>query len=758
MKRHPFLFLFVFLFPVFSIAQKQRIDSLQTLLKTAKEDTAKIKNLNALSVLLFDDDAQNSLSLANKALALSQKLNYVNGIATSYFNLAQASKELGDYEKCLRNLKITMTLFNKIKNNPQLGNVLNELGTVYYHKSDYDSAKFYFEKSLEIKKTIGDKQGMASAFNNIAIIYRNKGDHEKALDYNFKALKLREEINDKKGIAGSYTNIGIIYDQQNNYAKAMEYDFKSLKIKEELGNKNGIAKSLDNIGVGYTRLKNYKKALEYNLRALKLREEINDKNGMAYSLTNLGAVYENLKYYDKFLECSIKSLSLREEMGDKYGIAMSAVNVGLAYSHKGKYAEGAKSMIKSLSIAKEIGAKELIRDCYKTLALLYEETKDYKTAYDYKSKYVVLKDSMLSEESSKQLNELETRYEKDKKEKQILILQKDKSIQDLELGKKQADLKKQRIFTFSAIIVLVLVLCLAFIALRAYRNKKKAHLIITKQKRIVEEQKFEVEKQKDIIEIQKHLVEEHQKDIIDSITYAKRIQQAILPPYAYIQQHLPESFILFKPKDIVAGDFYWMENKDDFIFIAAADCTGHGVPGAMVSVVCSNALNRTVNEFEIIETGKILDKTRELVLQTFAKSETDVKDGMDISLCSINIKTKKVCWSGANNPLWYFKNGEHAEITAHKQPIGKTDDPTNFPTHTIELNKGDELYLLTDGYADQFGGPKGKKFKYKQLLDILKDNMMRSPKDQKEVLQNEFEQWKGNLEQVDDVTIIGIRL
>jgi serine phosphatase RsbU (regulator of sigma subunit) len=252
-------------------------------------------------------------------------------------------------------------------------------------------------------------------------------------------------------------------------------------------------------------------------------------------------------------------------------------------------------------------------------------------------------------------------------------------------------------------------------------------------------------------------IEEKNKDILDSITYAKRLQDAILPPLSTVKKHLSESFILYKPKDIVAGDFYWLEKVGDTILIAAADCTGHGVPGAMVSVVCSNALNRTVKEFKITEPGKILDKTRELVLETFEKSESNVQDGMDISLCSINTVTKEVKWSGAYNSLVYVQDGAIHEIPADKQPIGKTDNPKPFTTHTLSLSDS-SLYLFTDGYADQFGGPKGKKFKFKQLSDKLSVISNQPMEEQKRVLENTITEWKGKLEQVDDILVIGIRV
>jgi serine phosphatase RsbU (regulator of sigma subunit) len=247
-------------------------------------------------------------------------------------------------------------------------------------------------------------------------------------------------------------------------------------------------------------------------------------------------------------------------------------------------------------------------------------------------------------------------------------------------------------------------------------------------------------------------------EINESIRYARHLQEAILPPKKFISDHLPESFVLYLPKDIVAGDFYWASNEGDEFIIAAADCTGHGVPGALVSVVCSNAMNRAVKEFGLKEPGKILDKVRELVIDTFERSEQEIKDGMDISLCVIDKKSGNVAWSGANNPLWYISNGEMKEITPNKQPIGKHFDQRPFTTHKINLQKGDMVFCFTDGYADQFGGPKSKKLKYNQLKELLFTNFRLPVEEQKKKLYDYFEEWKGDIEQVDDVCIIGVRI
>jgi serine phosphatase RsbU (regulator of sigma subunit) len=265
------------------------------------------------------------------------------------------------------------------------------------------------------------------------------------------------------------------------------------------------------------------------------------------------------------------------------------------------------------------------------------------------------------------------------------------------------------------------------------------------------------------------LISEKNKEITDSINYAKHIQNAILPSQYFLKENFERSFILYKPKDIVAGDFYWMHVNDQrskdaskLIYFAAADCTGHGVPGAMLSVICSNALNRSVNEFGISDPGKILDKTSELVVETFGNREKnealDIKDGMDISLCCINKETNQLFWSGANNPLWIIRNNSIIEYKADKQPIGSIDMPKPFTTHTINLQKDDTVSIFTDGYADQFGGTKGKKFKYSQFKELLLKINDRSSDEQLSLIDSQLESWKGNLEQVDDILIIGVQI
>lgn len=259
------------------------------------------------------------------------------------------------------------------------------------------------------------------------------------------------------------------------------------------------------------------------------------------------------------------------------------------------------------------------------------------------------------------------------------------------------------------------------------------------------------------IDQQKSLLETKNKETSDSINYAQRIQNAILPSRRLVENHLPGSFIVYQPKDIVSGDFYWIEKKNEKIFFAVADCTGHGVPGAMMSVIGQNALNRVVNEFGITTPSKILDKLSDLIDEAFAKSGSDVRDGMDIALCSLNPVTGSVEYAGAHNPIYHIANGELKEYKASKQPIGRFESRVPFLNNEFKMQKEDSLYLFSDGIADQFGGPDGKKFKYKRVKELLLKIYSKPPAEQKNTVITAFSDWKGSLEQIDDVCLFGVK-
>jgi len=618
-------------------------------------------------------------------------------------------------------------------------NNLNRLSEKLWKKSQFDSAIVYANKALILAKKFDYRKGIADANHNLGVIYRNKGSYLQALQDDLDALKIYQELGDKKGTATMLGNIGVVYmSEGGNNSKALEYDFKALAIYLELGDKIGISRNLGNIGIAYHDMGNDAEALKYAKNSLQLHQEIEDNQGIAINLSSIGALYYKEKDLTTSLVYYFKALTKSREIGNKEQIAHNYGDIGSVYILQGKYKQAKAYLDSGLNLEKKIGEKEDLKSIYASLSALDTISGDYKTAFKDFETFIIYRDSIINDGNTKKIEQAQMNYTFDRKTDSAKAEQEKKDILA------EAEKRKQDIVTWSTTVGLLVVLVFAGFVLRSLK-------ITRKQKQVIEIKSLETEQQK-------RLIEEKNKDILDSITYAKRLQEAILPPISLIKKFFPQSFILYKPKDIVAGDFYWMERSGDNILIAAADCTGHGVPGALVSVVCSDALNRTLKEFRITNCGKILDKVTELVLETFEKSESNVQDGMDISLCCINTKALEVQWSGANNPLWYIQNGEMHEVRADKQPIGKYINSHPFHEHTIKLLKGDTIYLFTDGYADQFGGSKGKKFKDKQLQEVLLSNESSSMEEQKSILERKLDEWKGNLEQVDDILVIGIRL
>lgn len=651
--------------------------------------------------------------------------------------------------------------FKSIKNDssalllPQeYGLALNNLGFVYFqYKGLPDTAIVYFKEAMVIFERINDLKNYSSAIANLAATYDDAANYSASTDLYFKALALLEKQGDSHDLATILNNLGMVFSEMKDDEKCMAYLNKALAMAIRMKNEARLVTLYSNIASVFQRQKKYNEALADFFRAKKIAKKLNDHLSEVSIIANIGNAYEDLGRKDSAKKYYYEALEIAKKHDLETQIPTTLNNLGAILNSEGKFKESEVLLNRSLAISKKMRNIKQQRFSNQGLYILNKETGRFKEALMFHEKVLMLKDSMFSVESKKSSLKRESQYEFNQKEMQTKIEQNKKD------AIAEANRKKQQTILLIISVGLFIVLVLAVIIFRSLQQNKKANKIILSQKIEVEKQKDYAEEQRHLAEHQKHLVEEHQKEIIDSITYAKRLQNAILPPQDYIDKYLPDNFVLYLPKDIVAGDFYWMEHLDDITFIAAADSTGHGVPGAMVSVVCSNALNRAALEFGIRDTGKLLDKTTEIVLNTFAKSDEEIKDGMDISLLAIHHKTKKITWSGANNQLWYMlPNAGMSEITANKQPVGKSDNRKLFTTHEIDHVPGTIFYLMTDGFPDQFGGPKGKKYKYKPLQELLVNSGKLNLEDQKQILKTTFSEWRGDLEQVDDVAILGIRI
>lgn len=681
------------------------------------------------------DSANYFLDKVASTAKASKDLNGVLAQALSWS--AEVFRNSGEIEKCLNLQDEAIALANQVNDKKRLAFCNISKGEAFRISGEFDKAIECYNKSISFSSGINDLNKIAICYNSLGDVYRTQNNYPKALEYFNQGLDLAKKNKNNNQIAFCLSCMGDIYSAQKDFNKGLSYYENAYKIANENNLKLQECNSLGSIGMTYYLTDNKDKALEYFQKTIQIAEEIGNKDKVAFANNLMGDIYVSFKQYDKALECYSKSIAISEETGNKAQLVNSYNQLSSYYLDVKKFQESKAAALKSFELSKEIKTPEGLKNASKILANINELENNPTEALRMLHLFIQMRDSINNEESVKQIAAVEYKA----KEEGL------KAEQAARESANQAELNRQKVIRYAFTIGFALVLILVIVVFKNLQQNKKKNRIITAQKKEVEHQK--------------ELVEEKNKEITDSITYAKRLQEAILPPVKLVEQVFPESFVLYIPKDIIAGDFYWMEHSGDFTFIAAADSTGHGVPGAMVSVVCSNALNRAVKEFKLTEPGLVLDKARELVLDTFSKSEGDVKDGMDISLLCINRKQQIITWAGANNPLWFISpdnTNELKEIKPNKQPIGKTDNPLPFTTHSIPYQQGTIIYLITDGYADQFGGPKGKKYKYKQLEDLIVANQNKPLPEQKTMLANSFADWKKEYEQVDDVTLLGLKV
>jgi len=719
-----------------------------------------------LSVILID----NALSI-NVIDSLETLLKKSDGIKKTeiLIELSEEYRNLSTEKSYEYGLK-AIDLAKKLDNKELLAKSIKVTGTAYLFAGNYAMAEKYYKESLRIYTELKDKEGISKLLNNMGLVNEKIGNYKNALENYYRCLKIEEGRKDKEGIAGSYNNIGNIYFYLKNSESSLKYYKKSLKLYEELNIKSEIANILNNIGKIYYDYKvpGYKnKTLECYKKSLEIRKSINDKNGEAKSLNNIGYFYLENGNYPEASDYFFKSLNIRKEISDSSGIANNLINIAETYKKMGLLNNSILFFNQSIEISKTINNKDNLIDAYKGLYEIYKKLKVFDKSLSFYEKYLNEKQLLLDIEVLDQITEMNTKYETEKKENEIKLLTKDKLLKNEQILKKIEEVKKQRTLIISFIIGLILISVFSLFLYRNYRFKKKANVLLANQNFEINQQKDKLELQHNVVIHQRDQINEQKQLITDSIRYAKRIQFAALPPDEYLNSVLPEHFILHKPKDIVSGDFYWATKINNTVILTVADCTGHGVPGAFMSMLGISSLNEIVTKYSgeidkfTINAGEILDRLRENIIKSLHQTgkEGEAKDGMDIALCIADFSKNILEYAGANNPLYIIRNNELIEIKPDKMPIGiHVVNNKPFINNTIQTYSGDIIYIFSDGYIDQFGGVAGKKFKSRQLKQFLTEIRNNSMQEQKLLLDKKFTEWKGSNEQVDDVTIIGIKV
>jgi serine phosphatase RsbU (regulator of sigma subunit)/Tfp pilus assembly protein PilF len=607
------------------------------------------------------------------------------------------------------------------------------IGLISFFEGTYVEAVRNWEEALSIFEEIDEKEGMANMLSNLGVVYNNRGNDARALGLYLRSLKLAEDINDTTRIITAYNNIGLLYSKQSATEKLAQDNYlHALDLSETIQYNDGIGTSALNLGEFYYNQGNYSSALEYfekSLAAYRITNTVFITNALTY----IGNIYAILEDFPAAIKYQEESYNIADKMGARLEMAKACLGLAETYFKSGNNKKALIYSKEAETIAATIGARYEKLSALKVIARTYAGNSEFENAYKYMNQAMILKDTIFSEKNQEQIINLRIQHEIEDMLKENDILKKDIEI-------REARSNTQKIIIFFLILGFVVTSIQVAMLIRANKLKRKANTALVEKNNLISDQK---------------------KEITDSIQYAKKIQSAMLPPHEDISAVFPEHFILFSPRDIVSGDFYWFTQNDDRVVCIIADCTGHGVPGAFMSMLGIAYLNEINSKNPDISAGALLDELRLNVIQSLHQTGRmgENQDGMDITAIIIDNKRQSLQFAGANNPLLLFRKGELIEFKPDKMPIGIHGNLMNpFKNHKIDIEKGDVLYAFSDGFADQFGGPFGKKFMIKKFKETLKELHVKPMSIQKQELEETLENWMVHTRQVDDILVMGIKM
>ncbi len=738
-----YIILFCLFVDLFCAQDKSELDSLYSIVKTGKHDTIKITAHLHLVDILMNNDTINGFREIRK---LTYKLNSFSDqsfVLRSYDKLGRICYKAGSLNLSKQNYTDGLKLAQKNRSEEWIAHFFSKIADVLHNEEFSKQSLPYFDSAIA-HTSLKNEKSLSSLYMQKGRAHYDLGDYRQAMDNYIKSQRYYEEnkwMNVDYGHLLHY--IGSVFKRQDMYDKALDYYEKELKLAKDIGDKTLEAEALYLCAAMYGTKGDLDKELDYELKALDIYTQLKRKKSIALMLGNISSNYSDRKDYKKAIEYCERALTIYEEMNEVDKATWLYAALGRYYTKLAQYKKALDYFDKAMLASTKVETKQLLyqSEIKHDIAFTYAEMKNYKEAFYNFLDYRQLEDSLNSLDNKRYLNEIETKYDTEKKEQEISLLNKDKAMQSMELARQST---QKNYLIIGGLLVLVI----AGVSITAFVNKRKTSQLLSKQ---VNE-----------INYQNAIIKEKNKDITDSILYAKRLQEAVFPLTQRLNEYFAESFVLFRPKDIVSGDFYWFDKVKDHTIIIVGDCTGHGVPGAFMSILGHNLLNQIILEELILNPADILAMLDKRVTNALNKKgdSQEYNDGMDISVCVINKKEKKLYYAGANRPLILKRGDQLMELKQNKFAIGgvRSKEFKEFTQHEMQYIENDVLYMFSDGYCDQFGGPNGKKYKYKQLQDLIIANSSKPLNEQLTAITNSFESWKGNLEQLDDVCVVGVKI
>lgn len=694
--------------------QSKKIDSLQKLLASyPTRDTQYVNLLNATGFANYTFAPEKTSKYGQQALKLGQKIGFDKGIADAYNTLGVGKLVKGKYAEAISYYKKALTFYKKIKNHDKVARLQFNLGAVAGAQANYDKAIGYYLQSITYFKSTQDQKALAGCYNNIGVIYKRRGELNEASKYYQLALEGYQAINNLPGVARGYLNLGRISQTSKKYQEALAYFDKALKITQKTGNKKAFAICYHNIGEIKALLNQHQEAIVYYEKSIKIEKALGNPADMAQTYNYLAESHRQLQ----------------------------------------AYTQAARFLKLSQALSQKSGSRDELKDSYLFRSRLDSSQGQYKEAYLSFQKYSLLKDSLFNKEKSKQIAQMKTQFETEQKESKILLLEEQKNNQQHVINRQNLLLGIIGLGLFSA-------LALAFALYRFYRVKKRNNDQLKVLNNELNQQQDEIITQRDFIEQQRNRLQTQNHSITQSLKAAHHLQQATLPNEDNICATLPQHFIIYQPKDIVSGDFYWVEKVANTTFVALGDGTGHGVPGAFMALIATTLLNRIIKDLRTTNPADILNMMHQEVRNILRQQDNNNQNGMDIGICAIQAGESsklKVRFAGARRPLLFLPPGnqEVEEFKPNRKSIGgfsKNDDA--FEQISAELPSQTTFYMLTDGYTDQ-NNTNRQRLGQVPFKEMLAKIYYQPFAQQKETLQQHLDEHMKDTEQRDDIAVMG---
>lgn len=584
---------------------------------------------------------------------------------------------------------------------------------------EYDLAIELYLSALRTFEQLKDKAGIARVNNLMGMAHLHLKRYEEALNYFSQALATYQQLNNRERVATCYNNLGLVQMEKGNYARAIELIFKGWLINDSLGLRNKVAVSYNDLGRVYFKKGDYLQALAFFKKALVTNIAIDRVTKIPENYNRIADCYRQLKQYEEAIQ----------------------------------YYQTA------LKKASALGLKEQVKIAYEGLATCHAKQNDFQKAYHYYQLFHQLSDSIFNAESAEKIARMQAIYQTEQQAARIELLTKER-----QLHQEEAEFRRRQLI--GASVILLMTIALAGVFFRNWQHRRRISQELATKNEEIRQKHEEIRIQAEHLTTALRELEKKNSDITASLNYAQRIQAAILPHHSRISKSLPEYFILYRPRDIVSGDFYWFQDigllqygkAGEKMIIAAADCTGHGVPGAFMSLIGTDLLNQVVNLHNVYQPAEALMLLEQGVRKLLQKDTTENRDTIEIGFCYIDLPTAKLYFGGAAMPLYYVKDGELFVIKGDKFAIGAAPEGFLFQHHVIELKEPITCYLCSDGFQDQFGGPARRKFMIKRLREALYNAAQMPFNEQKQYLELVLNTWKGSEPQIDDIMVIGFKI